>query len=81
MDYTEAIEWLRENDVKKDDGSYYEFGEVNMSEYINAHSALRMSSGAQGFHCDNVVQNSLLFHISSHLVEVKQNLTLLNFLK
>ncbi|TNN78894.1 Asparagine--tRNA ligase, cytoplasmic [Liparis tanakae] len=27
MDYTEAIEWLRENDVKKEDGSYYEFGE------------------------------------------------------
>uniref|UniRef100_A0A8D3DTN4 Asparagine--tRNA ligase, cytoplasmic n=1 Tax=Scophthalmus maximus TaxID=52904 RepID=A0A8D3DTN4_SCOMX len=27
MNYTEAIEWLREHDVKKDDGSYYEFGE------------------------------------------------------
>ncbi|KAJ3604820.1 hypothetical protein NHX12_026872 [Muraenolepis orangiensis] len=27
MDYTEAIEWLREHDVKKDDGTYYEFGE------------------------------------------------------
>ncbi|KAJ3605645.1 hypothetical protein NHX12_027690 [Muraenolepis orangiensis] len=27
MDYTEAIEWLREHDIKKDDGTYYEFGE------------------------------------------------------
>lgn len=27
MQYTEAIEWLKENDVKKDDGTYYEFGE------------------------------------------------------
>uniref|UniRef100_A0A8C4DT33 Asparagine--tRNA ligase, cytoplasmic n=1 Tax=Dicentrarchus labrax TaxID=13489 RepID=A0A8C4DT33_DICLA len=27
MNYTEAIEWLREHDVKKDDGTYYEFGE------------------------------------------------------
>ncbi len=27
MNYTEAIEYLRENDIKKDDGSYYEFGE------------------------------------------------------
>lgn len=27
MNYSEAIEWLREHDVKKDDGSYYEFGE------------------------------------------------------
>lgn len=28
MNYTEAIDWLREHDVKKDDGTYYEFGEV-----------------------------------------------------
>lgn len=28
MNYSDAIEWLREHDVKKDDGSYYEFGEV-----------------------------------------------------
>ena len=28
MNYTEAIEWLKEHDVKKDDGSFYEFGEV-----------------------------------------------------
>uniref|UniRef100_A0A8C8DWC1 Asparaginyl-tRNA synthetase 1 n=1 Tax=Oryzias sinensis TaxID=183150 RepID=A0A8C8DWC1_9TELE len=30
MNYTEAIEWLKEHDVKKDDGSYYEFGEVDV---------------------------------------------------
>ncbi|XP_048853800.1 asparagine--tRNA ligase, cytoplasmic [Brienomyrus brachyistius] len=27
MDYTEAIAWLKEHDIRKDDGSYYEFGE------------------------------------------------------
>ncbi|XP_040276990.1 asparagine--tRNA ligase, cytoplasmic isoform X2 [Bufo bufo] len=27
MDYSEAIYWLKEHDVKKDDGTYYEFGE------------------------------------------------------
>uniref|UniRef100_A0AAQ4RWL7 Asparagine--tRNA ligase, cytoplasmic n=1 Tax=Gasterosteus aculeatus aculeatus TaxID=481459 RepID=A0AAQ4RWL7_GASAC len=27
MNYTEAIEWLREHDIKKDDGTFYEFGE------------------------------------------------------
>ncbi|XP_053267696.1 asparagine--tRNA ligase, cytoplasmic [Pleuronectes platessa] len=27
MDYTDAIKWLREHDIKKDDGTYYEFGE------------------------------------------------------
>ncbi|XP_031465075.1 asparagine--tRNA ligase, cytoplasmic [Phasianus colchicus] len=27
MNYAEAIEWLKEHDVTKDDGSYYEFGE------------------------------------------------------
>ncbi|XP_041436978.1 asparaginyl-tRNA synthetase 1 L homeolog isoform X1 [Xenopus laevis] len=27
MNYSEAITWLKEHDVKKDDGTYYEFGE------------------------------------------------------
>jgi len=27
MEYSEAIEYLRENDIKKEDGTYYEFGE------------------------------------------------------
>jgi asparaginyl-tRNA synthetase len=27
MDYKDAIEYLREHDIKKDDGTYYEFGE------------------------------------------------------
>ncbi|XP_067839966.1 asparagine--tRNA ligase, cytoplasmic [Heptranchias perlo] len=27
MNYTEAITWLKEHDVKKDDGTFYEFGE------------------------------------------------------
>lgn len=27
MDYTQAIEYLRENDIRKDDGTFYEFGE------------------------------------------------------
>jgi aspartyl/asparaginyl-tRNA synthetase len=31
MQYTEAIAWLKEHDVKKEDGSYYEFGEVRVS--------------------------------------------------
>lgn len=28
MNYSEAIEWLKQHDVKKDDGTFYEFGEV-----------------------------------------------------
>lgn len=27
MDYSDAIKYLRENDIKKDDGTFYEFGE------------------------------------------------------
>ncbi|XP_078530987.1 asparagine--tRNA ligase, cytoplasmic isoform X1 [Lissotriton helveticus] len=27
MDYSEAIKWLKEHDIKKDDGTFYEFGE------------------------------------------------------
>jgi aspartyl/asparaginyl-tRNA synthetase len=29
MPYTEGIEWLREHNVKKPDGTFYEFGEVS----------------------------------------------------
>lgn len=32
MNYTEAIEWLKDHDVKKEDGTYYEFGEVGPAE-------------------------------------------------
>ncbi|PKU36415.1 hypothetical protein llap_13283 [Limosa lapponica baueri] len=34
MNYSEAIEWLKEHDVKKEDGTYYEFGEVSLSEAL-----------------------------------------------
>ncbi|KAL4660459.1 asparagine-tRNA ligase, cytoplasmic-like [Arapaima gigas] len=27
MNYSDAIEWLKENDVRKDDGTFYQFGE------------------------------------------------------
>ena len=30
MDYSEGIKYLKEHDIKKDDGSYYEFGEVSL---------------------------------------------------
>lgn len=29
MTYADAIKYLREHDIKKEDGSYYEYGEVN----------------------------------------------------
>ncbi len=30
MDYSEAITYLKEHDIKKDDGTFYEFGEVRI---------------------------------------------------
>lgn len=30
MDYSEAIKWLKDNNVTKDDGTFYEFGEVTL---------------------------------------------------
>ena len=32
MDYKVAIEYLREHDIKKDDGTYYEFGKYFQRE-------------------------------------------------
>ena len=29
MDYAEAIKYLKEHDIRKDDGTFYEFGEVS----------------------------------------------------
>ena len=29
MPYSEAIEYLKANDITKDDGTFYEFGEVS----------------------------------------------------
>lgn len=28
MNYSDAIVWLKEHDIKKEDGTFYEFGEV-----------------------------------------------------
>lgn len=30
MNYSEAIEYLKENNITKEDGSFYEFGEVKL---------------------------------------------------
>lgn len=30
MDYSDAIKYLKEHNIKKEDGTYYEFGEVPM---------------------------------------------------
>jgi len=29
MDYVDAIEYLKKHEIKKEDGSYYEFGDVS----------------------------------------------------
>ena len=29
MTYVEALDYLKEHDIKKDDGTYYEFGDVS----------------------------------------------------
>jgi len=34
MEYREAIEYLKEHDIRKDDGTFYEFGEVNYHKEI-----------------------------------------------
>jgi len=34
MNYSEAIEYLRENNITKEDGSFYEFGEVRKLSYF-----------------------------------------------
>lgn len=35
MNYSDAIEYLRENNITKEDGSFYEFGEVGISSHTS----------------------------------------------
>lgn len=37
MPYTEAIEYLKANDIRKDDGTFYEFGEVRFKFVCPVH--------------------------------------------
>ena len=32
MNYTDAIVYLKEHDIRKDDGTFYEFGDVSVEE-------------------------------------------------
>ena len=34
MEYKDAITYLKEHDIRKDDGTFYEFGEVMHFNYI-----------------------------------------------
>ena len=34
MDYKDAIAYLKENDIRKEDGTFYEFGEVNIEDVM-----------------------------------------------
>ena len=40
MPYSEAIEYLKENNITKDDGTFYEFGEVNIQKYHSIQSRI-----------------------------------------
>jgi len=35
MDYKDAIEYLRANDIKKEDDTFYEFGDVCWTAHVN----------------------------------------------
>lgn len=35
MDYKSAIEFLRENNITKEDNSFYEIGEVTSADQLN----------------------------------------------
>lgn len=45
MNYSDAIKYLKEHDIKKEDGTYYEFGEVHeMNIIINNSFCQRMQN-------------------------------------
>ncbi|XP_065223105.1 asparagine--tRNA ligase, cytoplasmic [Planococcus citri] len=68
MDYSEAIEFLRENNITKDDGSFYEFGEDipemperKMTDLINQPIMLcRFPAGIKSFYMSRCPENNEL---------------------
>ncbi|CRL05562.1 CLUMA_CG018130, isoform A [Clunio marinus] len=68
MDYAEAIEWLKANNVTKDDGSFYEFGEDipeaperRMTDTINEPIMLcRFPAGIKAFYMAKCPENEAL---------------------
>lgn len=68
MDYADAIKWLKENDVRKDDGTFYEFGEDipeaperKMTDTINEPIMLcRFPAGIKAFYMAKCPENEEL---------------------
>lgn len=68
MDYSEAIEWLKANNVTKDDGTFYEFGEDipeaperKMTDTINEPIMLcRFPAGIKAFYMSRCPENEEL---------------------
>lgn len=68
MDYADAIKWLKENNVTKDDGTFYEFGEDipeaperKMTDTINEPIMLcRFPAGIKAFYMAKCPENELL---------------------
>lgn len=68
MEYSEAIEWLKANNVTKDDGTFYEFGEDipeaperKMTDTINEPIMLcRFPAGIKAFYMSKCPENELL---------------------
>jgi len=68
MDYSEAIEWLKANNVTKDDGTFYEFGEDipeaperRMTDAINEPIMLcRFPAGIKAFYMSRCPENEEL---------------------
>jgi asparaginyl-tRNA synthetase len=68
MDYADAIKWLKENNVTKDDGTFYEFGEDipeaperKMTDTINEPIMLcRFPAGIKAFYMSKCPENRTL---------------------
>ena len=45
MDYSEAIVYLKEHNITKDDGTFYEYGEVSYKYYFMTLIAFMLETG------------------------------------
>lgn len=57
MNYADAIVYLKENNITKEDGTFYEFGEVCSTYRENDHLSLVMVKVITYNHCNWVSAN------------------------
>ena len=66
MNYADAIVYLKEHDIKKEDGTYYEFGEVGNKVWLSVKASVPPSFCLLMSYCSAQFITSRFFMFAGH---------------